>query len=330
MNFLTIEELYSITPPEQRFLIEGLLPACGLTMFVGKPKGSKSTLIRQALVAIATGTQLLGHPTIRSSVLYLATEELASEVRRHFAGTHLPRDAPLEIHVGGLEADWLSALRSKLTENPEIKHVVIDPLLLAISVRDANDYAPMLKALARLVAVPREFQTAILCIHHSRKSLSADSGDNMLGSTAIRGSADATWQVIKKEDGTRTFQTEMRYGVDLPPTKLSFDKESQISTLELTEAFVSKQDVARTAERIEEDILARADAVPLSTKEEILADVKGNALLKHKTFRSLEKKELLQATGAGVKGDPFRYRSHLPTEPTSDSDTVSAQPEKEK
>ena len=92
-NFLTLNELLETPEPAQRFLIEGLLPASGLTFLVGKPKSDKSTLARQAIASLATGTPFLGYETVTTSVLYLAIEERTSEVGRHFREMNLPSDA---------------------------------------------------------------------------------------------------------------------------------------------------------------------------------------------------------------------------------------------
>ncbi len=319
-NFLTLQQLYSQPEPSLRFLIEGLLPASGLTFVVAKPKVGKSTLVRQAIVAVATGAEFMGYRAEPASVLYYAIEERASEVRRHFHEMNLPRNAPIEIHVGALDPGWLSVLKDKLAADSAIKLVVIDPILLAINVRDANDYAPMMKALEPVRTVARDFDVAIVCVHHSKKSVSADPGDNVLGSTAIRGSADATWQIIKAPDGTRSFQTEMRYGIAIPPTNLIFDEDDHTSRLGLAEAFVQKRETARTAERIERDILTRVTAQPMSTREEILSDVTGNAALKHRVFRKLETEGLLRANGPGVRGGPFRYDTAVPVEGMVSSD----------
>jgi hypothetical protein len=145
----------------------------------------------------------------------------------------------------------------------------------------------------------------------------------MLGSTAIRGSADATWQLIKKEDGTRTFQTEMRYGVDLPPTRLLHDEETHSSSFDRTEAFVSKRDAARTADRIEGEILAYVVTMPGSTKEAIFAHVTGNRSLKVQILNSLEKVGLLIARGEGTKGKPYQYETAIPIEPNQSGDALS-------
>ena len=318
IKFRSVKELYDEPLPTIRYLVDGLLSAVCLIMLIGKPKSGKSTLARQLIVAIATNTPFLGRESAGKGVkiLYFAMEEWATEVRRHFVELGLPEDAPVETHTGALGADWRSELRARLAADSQIKLVVIDPLFLALTnIKDANDYAPMMRAIAELREIASEFEIAILCIHHSKKNQSADSGDNVLGSTAIRGTADGTWQIIKKADGTRTFETEMRYCKDVPPTVLVFDENSRRSILGSTEAGVERQATFSTRERIEEEILTRASSLGAGTRIEILAAVTGKTTLKGDIFNKLVREGELEEKGSGVKGDPHVYTVRVPVEP---------------
>jgi hypothetical protein len=313
-NFITVQQLYDQPKPERLHLVEMLLPAGGLTFLVGKPKVGKSLLARLLIFACATGTPFLGFLSVLCAVLYLAIEEWAPEVSRHFQDMGLPADAPVHILVGSLEEAWLTKIRAKLTACPEIKLLVIDPILLAVRVKDANEYAPMMKALEGVREVARELGVAIVCVHHSKKTMSADVGDHALGSTAIRGSVDATWQIIKKEDGKRTFQTEMRYGKDLPPTILIFDEDSRTSRLGGEEAYLGRRQEAINRDRVADTILDYVGNHPLQTRTQILDNVPFKSEVKSGVFTQLERDGLLIASGAGVKGDPHLYTVNLPTE----------------
>jgi AAA domain len=216
--------------------------------------------------------------------------------------------------VGSLDEAWLAEIRTKLTACPEIKLLVIDPIFLAVRVKDANEYAPMMKALKGVREVAREFGVAIVCVHHSKKTMSADLGDHALGSTAIRASADATWQIIKKDDGKRTFQTEMRYGKDLPPTILIFDEDSRTSRLGGEEAELERRKAAINRDRIADAILDYVGKNPLQTRAVILEAVPYKSATKSAIFTELEKAGLIIATHAGVNGDPFLSTVNLPTE----------------
>jgi hypothetical protein len=324
-TFQTLRQLYSLPLVVIRFLISNLLPASGLVFVVGKPKSGKSTLVRQLILAVAKGISFLGFNTVQCSVLYYAIEERWSEVIRHFRDMGAGGDEPIEIHTGALEAGWLHDLEDRLTKNPLIKLVVIDPLLLALHVKDANDYAPMMKALSPLREIARRFEVAILCVHHSKKSISADAGDNVLGSTAVRGSADATWQVIKQPDGQRTFHTEMRYGTDMSPMNLIFDVASGLSQLGQSESFVEMQKAAGVRDRIEQAIIDAVTEIPMRTRDEIIDAVVGNSAVKHEVFGKLERHGLLVRSGHGVKGDPHRYVVGVPVETEQhDEDYVEA------
>ena len=74
-----------LNEPEERipWLLEGMLPARGLSLVAAKPKTGKSTQARCLALAVARGDDLLGRKTQQGPVIYLALEEKRSEVRRH-------------------------------------------------------------------------------------------------------------------------------------------------------------------------------------------------------------------------------------------------------
>ena len=151
------------------------------------------------------------------------------------------------------------------------------------------------------------------------ESVSSDAGDNVLGSTAVRASADATRQVIKLLDGKRSFRTEMRYGTDLPPTNLIFDEDSRMSRLGQSEAAVEKLNAAQVRGRIEQAMIEAAMDCPMRTQKEIFDAVGGNAMVKYQVFGKLERDGVLAKSGNGVKGDPYRYVITDPAETEQDS-----------
>jgi hypothetical protein len=315
VEYFTIDELYKQPEPERRFLIDSLLPAGGITILVGKPKAGKSCLARQAIVACATGSPFLGFDAKQCAVLYIAIEEWGPEVSRHFRDLDLPADAPVHIHVGTLGPSRLVAVKEKLTAHPDIKLIVIDPVLLAVDVKDANEYLPMMRALAELREVTRKNEVAILGVHHAKKAMSADAGDNALGSIAIRASSDANWQIIVGANGQRTLQTEMRYGKFLPPTILIFDEDSRISRLGGAEADLGRRQAAINREKVEDTILDYVGKHPNGTREEALEHVPYKSVTKSDAFTDLVNRGMLCPSGLGVKGDPFRYTVNIPTEP---------------
>jgi RecA-family ATPase len=101
-DFITIQQLYDQPQPERLYLVEMLLPAGNLTFLVGKPKVGKSLFARLLVFACATGTPFLGFLSMLCAVLYLAIEEWAPEVSRHFQDMGLPAGAP--VHILG----WVS------------------------------------------------------------------------------------------------------------------------------------------------------------------------------------------------------------------------------
>jgi hypothetical protein len=123
-----------------------LLLAGGTSALGAKPKVGKTTVSRNAVVAVATGTDFLGRTTHRGPVVYLALEEKRSRVREHFRRllAALPEPgaelAPVWVHTGMAPRDALDAL-GEVVEAHGAVLAVCDPILKLIRVRDANDYA---------------------------------------------------------------------------------------------------------------------------------------------------------------------------------------------
>ena len=65
--------------PEEKvtWILDGILPAGGLSLIAGKPKAGKSTFVRCLALAVAQGRPFLNRATAKGAVLYLALEENA-------------------------------------------------------------------------------------------------------------------------------------------------------------------------------------------------------------------------------------------------------------
>jgi len=69
--------------PEEKvtWILDGILPAEGLSLMAGKPKAGKSTFARCLALAVAQGQPFMNRATVKGTVLYLALEEKRSEVK---------------------------------------------------------------------------------------------------------------------------------------------------------------------------------------------------------------------------------------------------------
>jgi predicted ATP-dependent serine protease len=216
------------------FVVDGLLPAGGLSLIGAKPKVGKSTLVRVITHAVASGTPCLGRQTSRGSVLYVSIEERRDDVRRHFAQLGSAKRPDLLVHVGpvpgnpkgtGREAlrrhrmAWLTAEIARF----EPILVAIDTWARFVALKDANDYSEVTEASQALIDLARTSGAHFAFTHHARKQ-DAELIDALVGSTGIVGAVDTVMLLRRHRDGTRTIASNQRSGDELEETVLQLDK----------------------------------------------------------------------------------------------------------
>lgn len=279
------------------WLVADRLPAGGLSLLVGKPKAGKSTLARGLALAVARGEPWLGWPTTRGMVFYLALEEKRGEVRAHFLAMGAA-DEDVRVFVAPAPEDGLRQLRAAAERDHPVL-IIVDPLLRFVRVRDANDYAEMTRALEPLLVLARETGAHLLAVHHAGKG-ERTGLDSILGSTAIAGAVD-TALLLNRTEHYRTLRSEQRYGVNLDETTLTLDPVTRVVT-----AGPSRQEAdehAATAAMVE---YLRRQADPVE-EPAIHEAVEGRRQVKLSALRRLVAEGTVARTGAGKRGDPYRY-----------------------
>ena len=309
-NLQSLRDCFDAPEEEQRWLVEGILPTGGMSVLSAKPKVGKSTVARQLTLSIATGKPFLGRETQQGEVIYFALEEKRQEVTNHFRDLGATGDEPIRIHCGSAPLDAMEEARVLIQQQcPAL--LVIDPLFKFTRVKDGNDYAQMTAALEPILALARETDTHILCVHHSGKGERADPTDAILGSTAIFGNVD-TALMLAKYDVYRTISSCQRYGEDLPETVLEFDSQRRAVILG------ASRDQADQNTR-EQQILKFLESRPGAVEADILAGVTGRKQNKVSDLRNLVGTRI-KREGKGGKKDPYRYSL---SSWSRDSDTIA-------
>jgi DNA-binding HxlR family transcriptional regulator len=289
-----------LAEPEEAvaWLVEGLLPSGGVSLLAAKPKVGKSTTARCLALCVARGAPFLGRATVQGPVVYLALEEKRAEVAKHFRRLGATEADPIHIHVGAAPEAALEALAAVIDEYyPAL--VIVDPLLRLVRVRDANDYAEVTRALEPVIELARLSGSHIMLIHHANKG-ERTGGDAILGSTALFGAVD-TALIMKRNpiDGQRTIESIQRYGVDLPESVIVLDEETGRVTLAGT--------VAERRQREAEDAVLSVLSDRPMTEQEVREAVQMQGLVVSRALRSLVERGLVERTGTGRRGDPYRY-----------------------
>lgn len=183
-------------PIEQSWLIEGLWADAGVGAIGGCPKSSKSWLALDMAVSVASGTPCLGRFAVSQpgSVLLYAAEDPLATVRSRLAGLCQYRGLDLwalEVHVITEPvirldtADHQARLR-ETAAGVRPRLLIIDPLVRVYGKVDENSASEMSALLGYLRGIQREFDVAVVLVHHARKG---QAGDHEVGQ-ALRGSGD--------------------------------------------------------------------------------------------------------------------------------------------
>ena len=188
-----------VVVPDVSYLLDGLVPARGLTLLHGPTFAAKSRLAAAIAMSVTSGASLLGaSPSRTRRVAWLHAEhqvhEAPQRLRAAALGLHLdpemtervdlvnPRTLRMDLHQD------VDALRT-LTEEHIL--VVIDSLGAAT---DANENDATISRAVNYLGVALGEHRAVLLIAHDGKA------GKLRGHTGIRGAADHVLHVVPRRD----------------------------------------------------------------------------------------------------------------------------------
>lgn len=185
---LSIEEIQQLPPP--KWLLKNRLPE-GQTWIYGEPGAGKSFLALDWAASVAS-TGL--------NVIYFIGEGVTGFARRvgawknvHGRDLSTFRVVPQAPHL--LDAGSVAALEATVDAwSPSL--IVVDTFARSLVGGEENSARDVGMAIDALDTLWRERKVSSLVIHHSNKG-----GTSERGSSAIRGAADATWEVTPGVDG---------------------------------------------------------------------------------------------------------------------------------
>jgi hypothetical protein len=179
---LSIEEIQQLPPPQ--WLLKNRLPE-GQTWIYGEPGAGKSFLALDWAASVAS-TGL--------NVIYFIGEGVTGFARRvsawrsiHGRDLSTFRVVPQAPHL--LDAQSVAALEATVDAwSPSL--IIVDTFARSLVGGEENSARDVGMAINALDTLWRERKVSSLVIHHSNKG-----GTSERGSSAIRGAADATWEV---------------------------------------------------------------------------------------------------------------------------------------
>jgi hypothetical protein len=307
-----------VAEPDEKvaWLVDGLLPAGGLSLVAGKPKAGKSTMVRNIALNVARGEPFLGRKTTQGVVLYAAFEEKRQDVKEHLRNLQAAGVHALHVYIGPLPPDPVAWLRAAIQQHGAAL-VILDTFGRFLRVRDLNDYSEVTRATDPIIKLAHETGAHIHCLHHAGKG-ERQGTDAALGSTALTGFVDTVFILKRHGDNMRTLETIQRTGTDLPETVVTLDADGRV-------ALAGSLDARRVSEAVE--AVVNGVGPETRTEEAILEAIGGDRATVGKGLREALRARCLVRAGAGRKGDPFRY--YLPDENLTEEGSPGRKGERE-
>ena len=259
-------------PLTQQWLVAGLWGRQAVGIIGGEPKCGKSFLALDLAVAVAAGVPCLRRFQTDQSgpVLMFAAEDAGHIVRTRLEGIARAAGADFDtldiavIDVPVLRLDHRSD-RQRLEETVQRirpRLVLLDPLVRLHGV-DENAVAEIAPILGFLRDLQRRFETAVLLVHHSRKSGASRPGQALRGSSELHAWGDSNLY-LRRRDNQIVMTVEHRAAPGLNDIEIELADDAQGPALRLRrqvpDEAVPEQE---TAEQRIVDILAEAEK-PLS------------------------------------------------------------------
>jgi hypothetical protein len=196
MEILSPSQVMDLRPLPS--LIDRVLAQGELAMVYGAPGTGKSFVVLSMAIAVATGSPWFDIPTKPGVVLYGALEGLVGMRGRLLAamGTDpAVLDGRLWFTEGirlndAARLGWIRAEIEKMPEPPAL--IVVDTLSRAIPGIDENTAKEVTPIIEACRALQRDYGSAVLLVHHTRKD-----GTSERGSTVIAGAADRKLKVTR-------------------------------------------------------------------------------------------------------------------------------------
>lgn len=198
-------ELMSKDLKEPEFFIKGLLPVGG-TILAGPPKIGKSFLSMSLGASVQNGEKFLDLDTNAAHVLILALEDSEYRLQKRYG---------MQGHSGSipdfaiLSPSYDDGLLDDLREVFETygRTLVIIDTLQRIRPEDKpgkTEYKMDYPFLTEISALARDYGSAVLLIHHTRKTVDENNPFNMInGSVGLQGAVDAMMVITRNKQQTK-------------------------------------------------------------------------------------------------------------------------------
>ena len=238
------------SPRPVRWLWEERIPLGKLTLIAGDPGQGKSLVTMDLAARTSHGLAWPdGAPVAEpGSVLVLSAEDDPEDTIRprldaagadpsrvfYCRGTvEKKKDQELAERMVCLERD-IDALGELLGRTPHPLLIIIDPISAYVGSVDDHRNSEVRALLAQLATLAREFDVAVVLVHHLNKTKSGSAIQRVMGSTAYIAAVRVAWLVAPApDDKNRRLLTKIKSNLARDPGGLAFSIEAAKGTPKL-------------------------------------------------------------------------------------------------
>ncbi|MBP3899013.1 MAG: AAA family ATPase [Mogibacterium sp.] len=294
-NFKSAEELFfnPVRCSNAEMIVDGLIPT-GLTIVAGAPKSCKSWLMLDLALSVSLGKPFLGHEVKQCGVAYYALEDTDARIKSRLLDIGIVPASGM-IYATSVKdpgSDFVSDLKSCLDEHPDVRLVIVDTLQKIRNNSEfpsnAGQYGCEYEELTKLKDIADQRNIAIVLVHHTRKKHDTIDGNNdVLGSSAVTGTADMILILRKNRGGTAG--TLSVCGRDAPDIELMMQwqhPEWQVIE-EKSEEDIAKEKVPEVVYRVIDYLMAEGGFT--GTMSALLSELGLSHIKPHVLSRALSK-----------------------------------------
>ncbi len=276
MNLLPFERAsrLSTAGAQTQWLIQDLWTEQAVGILGGEPKCCKSFLALDVAVSVASGAACLRRFPVRrpGTVLLFPAEDSLAVVRQRLESIACAAQVgfaslPVEVITApSLRLDT-PADRLRLTQTVEALRpvlLILDPLIRLHRV-DENDATQIAALLSYLRELQRQFQLAVLLVHHARKdSNSSRPGQALRGSSELHGWGDSNLY-LRRKGSQLTLSTEHRAAPSQDHIPLQLTQTGPALALTVLERSVIESTMPPTpVDRVRQTLAQLQEPAPLN------------------------------------------------------------------
>ena len=212
---LVMQRASAITPEVLTWLWPNRIPFGKLTLFVGHPGIGKGMATMYVAACASKGTGWVDCENTNAPIesIIISSEDSAGDTlvpRLMAAGADMDKVIivpTMKTEKGerafGLDVD-LPALRKALEANPNVKLIIIDPIMNHLGSLKGNAEQELRAGLTPLGMLADKFGVAVVLVTHFNKSIQSESIQRVGGAMGMVGAVRIAWTFTEdKDDGSR-------------------------------------------------------------------------------------------------------------------------------